>query len=178
MECFIRSTKNLITQRRGRSGWRPSRAHSQASGRVLPILTNYSRFFDDRRVQYSTLRAKRLGRKGDDWITGARPHRNNITERTICQAGRPDRAFRHFPTSSRQWTRTAHPGKDAPCQNSYVCGDGASDAAASLGASSVGGFGQALRTVPDECSVSMTSGAAGRLDIGREVIARAKTWRN
>ena len=87
MKCFTRSMKHRITQKGDRSGWHLWKAPLAASDRALPILRLYLRSCDDRRVQCPTARAKRLGRKGKNRISGAKPHRKSITERIICQAG-------------------------------------------------------------------------------------------
>ena len=86
MKSFTRSMRHRITQKADRSGWHLSKAQLLASDIALPILRICLRFYDDGRVQYPTLRAKRLGRKGNNRITGPSPHRKNNTEGIICQA--------------------------------------------------------------------------------------------
>jgi hypothetical protein len=86
MECLTRSMRYRITQKADRFGWHLSKARLLASDRALPILRTCLHFYDNGRVQYPTLRAKRLRRKGVGWITHARAHHKNSTDPIICQA--------------------------------------------------------------------------------------------
>ena len=106
IESFIRSTQSLIAQRRGRPGWRPLRAHSQASGGALPAWKICSRFCDDKQERCPTMRTERQLRRTSDRRTAASPHCQSTTESNVCQAGQTE--------PSGIWQSSQRSGRERP----------------------------------------------------------------